>query len=152
MKRTLLALFYLVSLSSVFLADAGVLIPRDKAQPDPAILSLEEMEITVRIDNRDARVFVKQIFANHTSRIEEGNYVFALNSHAVVSDFATWDGPVRLPAVILERKRAEEIYNSLKQQSIDPGLLQMGERSAGEARRTAVFSAKITPISAFGTK
>ncbi len=152
MKRLLVVLLIFCALSPAGWGDAGVLIPRDKAQPDPAILSLEEMEITVRIDNRDARVFVKQIFANHTPRIEEGNYVFALNSRAVVSDFATWDGPVRLPAVILERKRAEEIYNSLKQQSVDPGLLQMGERTADEARKTAVFSAKITPIPAFGTK
>jgi Ca-activated chloride channel family protein len=110
------------------------------------------MEITVRIDNGDARVFVRQIFANHTGRIEEGNYIFALPSHATISDFATWDGPVRLPAVILERKRAEEIYNQLKQQAIDPGLLQMGERGSEEAKRTSVFSARIVPIPAFGTK
>jgi len=132
--------------------DAGILIPRDKQQPNAAILSLEEMEITVRIDNGDARVFVRQVFANHTGRIEEGNYIFALPSRATISDFATWDGPVRLPAVILERKRAEEIYNQLKQQSIDPGLLQMGERGSEEAKRTSVFSARITPIPAFGTK
>jgi len=137
---------------TMLLADAGVLVPRDKQQPDPAILSLEEMEITVHIDNGDARVFVRQVFANHTSRIEEGNYIFALPSHATISDFATWDGPTRLPAVILERKRAEEIYNQLKQQSIDPGLLEMGERGAEEAKRTSVFSAKIVPIPAYGTK
>jgi len=59
--------------STLLFADAGILIPRDKQQPDPAILSLEEMEITVRIDNGDARVFVRQVFANHTSGIEEGN-------------------------------------------------------------------------------
>ena len=106
----------------------------------------------MRIDNGDARVFVRQVFANHTSAIEEGNYIFALPSHATISDFATWDGPVRLPAVILERKRAEEIYNQLKQQSIDPGLLQMGERGAEEAKRSSVFSARITPIPAWGTK
>jgi Ca-activated chloride channel family protein len=141
----------LVVVPRVF-ADAGVLIPRDKQQPNPAVLSLEEMEITVRIDNGDARVFVRQVFANHTAAIEEGNYVFALPSHATISDFATWDGPVRLPAVILERKRAEEIYNQLKQQAVDPGLLQMGERGAEEARRSSVFSARITPIPVYGTK
>jgi Ca-activated chloride channel homolog len=133
-------------------ADAGVLIPRDKQQPDPAVLSLEEMEITVRIDNGDARVFVRQVFANHTGGIQEGNYIFALPSRATISDFATWDGPTRIPAVILERKRAEEIYNQLKQQSVDPGLLQMGERGPEEAKRSSVFSARITPIPAFGTK
>src|ERR1700732_155341 len=152
MKRTLtIFLFFLLGPLGAF-PDGGVLIPRDKAQPDPSILSLEEMEITVQIDNGDARVLVRQIFTNHTARIEEGNYVFALPSRATVSDFAVWDGPTRIPAVILERKRAEEIYNQLKQQSIDPGLLQMGERGAEEAKRSAVFSARIVPIPAFGTK
>jgi Ca-activated chloride channel homolog len=152
MKRLLTLLVVLCALASLAWGDAGVLIPRDKAQPDPAVLSLEEMEITIRIDNSDARVFVRQVFANHTRNIQEGNYIFALNSHAVVSDFAAWDGPVRIPAVVLERKRAEEIYNELKQQAIDPGLLQMGERSAGEARHTSTFSARIVPIPAYGTK
>ena len=152
MKKTLEVFAILFLLPCLVLADGGVLIPRDKAQPDPKILSLEEMEITVRIDNGDARIFVRQIFANHTSQIEEGNYVFALPSRATVSDFAVWDGPLRIPAVVLERRRAEEIYNQLKQQTIDPGLLQMGERGAGEAARSAVFSARIVPIVPFGTK
>jgi Ca-activated chloride channel family protein len=152
MKKLFLAVSMLVMLTPLLHADAGILIPRDQAQPNPAVLSLEDMEITVRIDNGDARVFVRQVFANHTNRIEEGNYVFALPSNATVSDFAVWDGPVRIPAVVLERKRAEEIYTQLKQQSIDPGLLQMGERGAEEAQRSSAFSARIVPIPAYGTK
>src|ERR1700674_2800508 len=118
MNRTFIIFLLFVFSRLPAFPDGGVLIPRDKAQPDPSILSLEEMEITVQIDNGDARVFVRQIFLNHTSGIQEGNYVFALPSRATVSDFAVWDGPVRIPAVILERKRAGEIYNELKQQSI----------------------------------
>jgi Ca-activated chloride channel family protein len=152
MKNVILSALIGVLTSSLLFADAGILIPRDKQQPDSRILSLEEMEITVRIDNGDARVFVRQVFANHTGGIQEGNYIFALPSQATVSDFATWDGPTRIPAVILERKRAEEIYNQLKQQAVDPGLLQMGERGSEEAKRTSVFSARIVPIPAFGTK
>jgi Ca-activated chloride channel family protein len=152
MKNAVIAVLFALLTSALLFADAGVLIPRDKQQPDPSILSLEEMEITISIDNGDARVFVRQVFANHTGGIQEGNYVFALPSHATISDFATWDGPVRLPAVILERKRAEELYNQLKQQSIDPGLLQMGERGSEEAKRTNVFSARIVPIPAWSTK
>jgi Ca-activated chloride channel family protein len=152
MKNFILSALISVLTSSLLFADAGILIPRDKQQPDATILSLEEMEITVRIDNGDAGVFVRQVFANHSGGIQEGNYIFALPSHATVSDFATWDGPTRIPAVILERKRAEEIYNQLKQQAVDPGLLQMGERGSEEAKRTSVFSARIVPIPAFGTK
>jgi Ca-activated chloride channel family protein len=152
MNRRLRILLLLLLTPVAAFPDGGVLIPRDKAQPDPSILSLEEMEITVEIDNGDARVFVREIFANHTGGIQEGNYIFALPSRATVSDFGVWDGPVRIPAVILERKRAGEIYNELKQQSIDPGLLQMGERGAEEAKRSAIFSARIVPIPAYGTK
>ena len=52
---------------------------------------------------------------------------------------AVWDDLVRIPAVILERKRAGEIYDSLRNQSIDPGLLQMGERGAAEASLALLF-------------
>ena len=152
MKRFLQLLLVVLCVTGAALADAGVLIPRDKSQPDPAILSLDEMEIHVTIDNGVARVYVRQIFGNHTGLIEEGNYIFALPSRATVSDFAVWDGPTRIPAVILERKRASQIYNQAKQQAIDPGLLQMGERGVEEARRSAAFSARIVPIPPYGTK
>ncbi len=152
MKKTILSFVLLLLAPSLVFSDAGVLIPRDQAQPNPAVLSLEEMEITIRIDNGDARVFVRQVFSNHTGGIQEGEYVFALSSRATVSDFAVWDGPTRIPAVILERKRAGELYEQIKQQSIDPGLLQMGERGPAEASRSAVFNARIVPIPAYGTK
>ena len=63
-----------------------------------------------------------------------------------------WDDTTRIPGVILERKRAEELYHDIRAQAIDPGLLQMGERDADEARRSSLFSAHIAPIPAFGTK
>src|SRR5512141_1883125 len=118
MKRFLQLMVVLICSLNLAFADSGILVPRDKSQPDPKILSLGEMEITVTIDNGIARVSIKQIFVNHTSRIEEGNYIFALPTRATISDFAVWDGPTRIPAVILERKRAGEIYEQLKQQMI----------------------------------
>ncbi|MGH9577308.1 MAG: VIT and vWA domain-containing protein, partial [Terriglobales bacterium] len=151
-RAILLALLLAFAAPLPAFADAGVLLPGDAAQPDPTILSLEEMEIAIRVDNGVARVSVRQIFASHRSGNLEGTYIFALPGRATVSDFAVWDGVVRLPGVILERKRAEEIYENLKMQQIDPGLLQVGERGADEARRTAVFSARIVPIPSHGTK
>jgi Ca-activated chloride channel family protein len=133
-------------------ADSGVLIPTDKQAPDPSVLSLSEMQVDIHVDNGDARVWVRQVFVNHTNRPQEGNYQFALPGGTTVSDFAVWDGPVRIPAVILERKRAEAIYQELKSQAIDPGLLQQGERTEDDARRSAIFSAHIVPIPAYGTK
>jgi Ca-activated chloride channel family protein len=153
-RLRLIALAVLAVLASVHFAfaDAGVLVPSNREQPDPSILSLQEMSIDVRIDNGDACVSIRQIYQNRTGRILEGNYVFALPAKSTVSDFAVWDDVTRIPGVILERKRADEIYNALKWQSIDPGLLQMGERTASEARRSSVFSARIVPIPGYGSK
>ena len=139
-------------LANLIWADAGVLIPSTAKQPDARVLPLDEMSIDISIDNGHAKVQVRQIFANHTSQPLEGNYVFALPGRALISDFAIWDDTTRIPGVILERKRAEEIYADIRMQALDPGLLQMGERDADEARRTSIFSAKVVPIPPFGTK
>ncbi len=133
-------------------ADAGSLIPTTKQAPDPAILSMEEMAIDIHIDGSNARVLMRQIFASHVASVSEGNYVFTLPGGALVSNFAVWDGAVRIPGVILERKRAEEMYENIRLQAIDPGLLQMGETDSDGGRRTSVFSAKVVPIPPFGAK
>ncbi len=136
--------------------DTGVLIPGDRQQPDPAVFSLNEMAVEILIDNGVARVRVRQIFGNHSASIKEGVYEFALPDKATISDFAVWDDVTRIPGVILERRRAGEIYEKAKAQVIDPGLLQMGESSAGESdtavRPSQKFTARIVPIPAFGTK
>src|SRR3984957_8612374 len=136
------------------LADSGVLIPGDRQQPDPAIFSLNEMALDVRIDNGTARIRLRQIFGNHSPTIQEGVYQFALPNQATVSDFAVWDDVTRIPGVILERRRAGEIYEQAKAQAIDPGLLQMGERTADQAGSppSQEFTARIVPIPIFGTK
>ncbi|MGP8247296.1 MAG: VIT and vWA domain-containing protein [Bryobacteraceae bacterium] len=137
-------------------ADTGVLLPGDRQQPDPAIFSLNEMTLEIRIDNGTARVRVRQIFGNHSGTVQEGVYQFALPGKATVSDFAVWDGVTRIPGVILERRRAGEVYAQAKAQAIDPGLLEMGESTAGGAGAHAMpsqeFSARIVPIPRFGTK
>ena len=137
-------------------AQSGVLLPGDQEQPDPTVLSLEEMHVDVAIRNGDARVSIVQIFANHTARIKEGTYLFALPSGSTVSDFAVWDGAVRIPAVILERRRAEAIYDQARMQAIDPGLLETGEEEGADEtanpRAATTFNAKIVPIPPYGTK
>ncbi|MCS7024714.1 MAG: VIT and VWA domain-containing protein [Bryobacteraceae bacterium] len=133
-------------------ADTGVIIPSNRPQPDPKILSLAELDLDVLIDNQVARVRIRQIFQNHVGSLLEGQYSFSLPSRAVVSDFAVWDDVVRIPGLILERRRAEEVYRDIRFQALDPGLLQLGEQSAEQARRSMVFSARIVPIPAFGAK
>jgi Ca-activated chloride channel homolog len=154
--KSLRLLFLFCSLSplaATVWGDAGVLIPSsDSDKPDPAKLSLADMQVSILVDNQNANVSIRQIFASHVGTILEGQYLFAINPEALISDFAVWDGPVRIPGVILERKRAEEIYNALRLQSIDPGLLQQAEQGEEGGSRVSFFSARITPIPAYGTK
>src|SRR5262249_43703838 len=143
-----LALSALLLVPAVAHMQSGVVIPTSSGQPNPAVLALDEMAIQVVIDNQYARVRVTQIYGNRTGSPQEGKYVFLIPPTASISDFAVWDGDVRIPGVILEKRRAEEIYKDLSLQSIDPGLLkQESEEGADSA-----FTVELSPIPAYGTK
>jgi Ca-activated chloride channel homolog len=130
-------------------AQSGALIPVSvKNEPDSSILSLQVMKVDVEIDNQHARVKVLQIFDSHMDRVLEGKYLFALPSQSSIADFAVWDGDLRLPGVILEKRRADQIYSEIKSQLTDPGLLQQDDERGG----TSAFSAKVFPIPAYGSK
>ena len=130
-------------------AQSGALIPVSvKNEPDSSILSLQIMKVDVVIDNQHARVKVLQIFDSHTGQVLEGKYLFALPPQSSIADFAVWDGDLRLPGVILEKRRANRIYSEIKSQMTDPGLLQQDDERGG----TSAFSAKVFPIPAYGSK
>jgi Ca-activated chloride channel homolog len=129
-------------------AQSGVLIPSTGSKPDPNTLSLQVMNVDVLIDNQHARVKVMQIFDSHSAQILEGKYLFALPQTASIFDFAVWDADVRIPGVMMEKRRANKAYSEIKQQQIDPGLLQQDDEHEGRS----AFSAKVFPIPAYGTK
>ena len=129
-------------------AQSGVLIPSTSDKPDPATLSLQVMKVDVLIDNQHARVRVLQIFDSHVAQALEGKYLFALPPQSSVSDFAIWEGDMRIPGVMMEKRRANAVYSQIKQQQVDPGLLQQDDDHEG----TSAFSAKVFPIPAYGTK
>ena len=156
MNRALAVLFFAILSGAVALCDTGVIIPSNKSAPDSSILSTESMNVQIVIDNGHATVALKEIFHNHQAISLEGIYSLALPGNAAVSDFAVWDDLTRIPGVILERKRASELYNEIRNQSIDPGLLQSGEVSEsnapGQAKRSTEFTVNIVPILPFGYK
>src|SRR5437762_1133607 len=129
-------------------AQSGVLIPSTSDKPNVAALSLQSMNVDVLIDNQHARVRVLQIFDSHVAQALEGKYLFALPPRASVADFAVWDGDMRIPGVMMEKRRANAVYSQIKQQQVDPGLLQQDDEHEG----SSAFSAKVFPIPAYGTK
>ncbi len=154
MKHPLRKLLWLLIVVALLLpyrhgsAQSGVLIPSTSSKPDPTTLSLQVMNVDVLIDNQHARVKVMQIFDNHSAQTLEGKYLFALPQTASIFDFAVWDADVRIPGVMMEKRRANKAYSEIKQQQIDPGLLQQDDEHEGRS----AFSAKVFPIPAYGTK
>lgn len=144
----ILSIILVFSFGSISFAQTGVLIPTSENKPDEKILSLADMNVEIVIDNQHATVRVVQIFENHTNQTLEGKYLFALPTDAAVSDFAVWDGDQRIPGVMMEIRRAEAVYGEIKQQKVDPGILQTNDEKGG----ASAFSAQIFPINPFSTK
>jgi Ca-activated chloride channel homolog len=149
-----LALLVLVGVPARVRGQAGLLIPTRTGRPDGRVLALREMAIDVGIARGYARVNVRQVFENRTGDVQEGTYRFRLPPSAAIGDFAVWDDLVRIPGVILEKRRARAIYEELTTQRIDPGLLQQGEEDEGGARPSggAAFAVKVAPVPAHATK
>ncbi len=130
-------------------AQSGVLIPTTLGtNPDKNILSLSVMNVDILIDNQHARVKVLQIFDNHHASNLEGKYNFALPTKGSISDFAIWENSVRIPGVIMERRRAESVYGELTSAKVDPGLLTQDDEHGG----SSAFSVKVFPIPGYGSK
>lgn len=148
------SLCFCISVAQIFLtfhlavAQSGVLIPLPAAKPDSKILSLAVMNVEILLDNRHATVKLMQVFDNHTANTLEGKYVFALPTSSLISDFAVWDNDTRIPGVMIENRRANQLYGQIKQTTTDPGILQ----TTDETESASGFSAKIFPINGFGTK
>src|SRR5580700_7848557 len=155
-KAALPGCLLLVAQASLW-GDSWQITPTNDPAPNTSKpLEVAEFQATIRIDGGHAVVSVKEVFRSQANHILEGTFSAALPGDAAVSDFAVWDEVARIPGVILERKRAEELYEQIRNMAIDPGLLESGEitesTATGEAKRNAEFTAKIVPIAAQGYK
>jgi len=79
------------------------------------------MSVNVFIDNQYLSASDSD-FRNRTDRIQEGRYVFLIPTTASMSTSGVGRRRTHT-GVILEHRRAEEIYKDLALQAIDPGLL-----------------------------
>ncbi|MCB9487091.1 MAG: VWA domain-containing protein [Deltaproteobacteria bacterium] len=110
-------------------------------------LTLSRMEVRAVVDNGMATVDVLQIFRSHSGDVLEADYEFGVPDTGELSDFAIWDDGIRIPGVIIERRKAESAYNDLRARYIDPGLIETRDE-----RDMTAFRCRIVPIPAYGTK
>ncbi|MEQ8766074.1 MAG: VIT domain-containing protein [Planctomycetota bacterium] len=94
----------------------------------------------VQVDIRDqiARTTIEESFVNHTGTRLEGVFYFPLPAEASISGFAMWINGQKVPADIVEKERAREIYETILREKRDPGLL---EWTGGN-----IFKARVFPI------
>lgn len=137
------------SAAALAMADAGVLEPTNVPSDMRAYaLKLRKMVVHITVEDQHAFVSVMQLFENVTDGDIEGKYIFRIPEESAITDFAIWEDGVRIPGVILERRKARRIYEQLTASKIDPGLL---EHEEGEEDRNA-FVARVYPIPAHGVK
>ena len=142
MARCGLVLLPLALAPRVALGQAGVLTVEGASGPDPSVLALAEMEVSIRVDHLHASVDVVQVFENRTGRPLRGRYELALGRGAAVSSFALWEGEHRREAVVVERERGRRIFEAVTQRGIDPGLLETSD----EGPRSNVYAVRVDPI------
>ena len=113
----------------------GFLIPKNRTLKP---LSLEYQRVNVKLKDRAAKTTVTQVFVNRTNRLLEATYIFPIPKGATVSNFVLYINGKATKGHILERTRANSIYQSIVRRMQDPGLIEhMGGR---------LFRARVYPI------
>ncbi|HDS09888.1 MAG TPA: VWA domain-containing protein [Firmicutes bacterium] len=141
MKRNLIIVIFLLALTLHAFGNGLIYVPNLGYKNS---LYIKEQEVKVQITNNYAQTEIKQIFASRVSSVLEGEYIFPIDEGSEISNFAVWDDGKKIRGVIMEKRRAREIYESLVRRQIDPGLL--------EHRKENEFSARLAPIPGYGTK
>ncbi|HRG47421.1 MAG TPA: VIT and VWA domain-containing protein, partial [Leptospiraceae bacterium] len=107
-------------------------------------LPISKFSIDVSILGSFARTKIGIQFYNETDRVLEGQFVFPLPQGQTISGYALEiDGKFR-DAVVVEKAKGRQVFESTIRQKIDPGLLEL--------TRGNVFQSRIYPIPAKGYK
>jgi Ca-activated chloride channel family protein len=99
----------------------GILIPVEKEVPPLAMLN---HQVTITIEDQVAVTHIEQTFRNHTDRKLEATYVFPVPKGASVRKFAMWVDGKKVAGELVEAAKAKQIYTSIVQRTMDPGLLE----------------------------
>src|SRR6266566_1554179 len=99
----------------------GLLIPKEKTVPPLAMLN---HQVNITIEDQVAVTKVEQTFRNHTDRQLEATYIFPVPKGASVRKFAMWVDGKEVAGELVEAQKAKQIYTSIVQRTLDPGLLE----------------------------
>ncbi len=124
--------------------EARAVAPLGLTTSDGAGLELQSLEVRTVLDGPLALTELKAVFHNPEDRVREGRFELTLPDGAALSRFAMLQGEHWQEGEVVEKARAQRIYEDFLHRRQDPALLQ---QDAGNR-----FSARIFPIPAKGDK
>lgn len=118
-------------------------------RPDIEPIRLQNIDVVkhnveVNIKDGVSETTLETVFYNPNHQQLEGTYLFPLPTNASVSKFSMWIDGKEMQAELLDATKARDLYISIVQRMIDPGLLEFVGRET--------FSLRIFPIPARGEK
>ena len=140
----LLSLVLLIAIAGTALTDGFIIVPPAPSRKPFIPLSIKYHHVDINITDQVAVTKVDQVFTNENNRDLEGIYIFPIPEGAAISSFSMFIDGKPVPAEILEKKKAREIYEDIVRRMKDPALLEYVGRDA--------FKARVYPIPARGEK
>jgi TonB-dependent SusC/RagA subfamily outer membrane receptor len=134
----LLTAFLLFNLN--LLAQIPELTSSDKTTP----ISLQKLEVAVKIIGTRSSTTFTMTFYNPTDKILEGTFLLPLPNGANVTRYALDINGMMREAVPVEKIKATQVFESVEKRRIDPGLLEKTEGN--------VFRTRIYPLPAHGQR
>ena len=134
MRHAMAMLLVLLAGAQTSLA-AGILIPKEKTVPPLAMLN---HQVTITINDQVAVTKIEQTFRNHTDRQLEATYVFPVPKGASVKEFTMEVNGKIEKGELVEADKARQIYTSIVQRTLDPGLLEYISNN--------LFQVKVFPV------
>jgi hypothetical protein len=97
---------------------------------------LQELDVAVRIHGAAAETKMTMTFYNPHSRVLEGQLYFPLPEGAFISGYALDINGVMVDGVVVEKKKARQVFENVVRRKIDPGLI---EWAAGNNFKTRIY-------------
>ncbi|MGC4116071.1 MAG: VIT domain-containing protein [Myxococcales bacterium] len=138
-RMRLLGLAVALSVVPLTARAQGMLIPTD-ASLRP--LAIKYQRVSAEIKDGAAVTRVEQVFVNEGPRQLEAHYVFPLPKGAALSEFYLWVNGKKTKGEMLEKQKAQDIYEGIVRRLQDPGLLEYIDSD--------VFRARVFPVPANG--
>lgn len=116
--------------------------PLSLSDPDGQDLTLEKLDVRAAVQGMLSLTELELVFRNPHPRRMEGRFTCVLPPGATISRFAKEVNGVLMEGEVVERLRANRIYDEILHQMRDPALLEQDQGNR--------FSARIFPIEANG--